>query len=738
MDRTEQRIIADELLLVSDLLKPKIDDLTRKRLSKRLTELALKLICSDESETSSNDILGTDIETRYGVKPKSTAELEDDVVILYRENKNLHQSLVGAGAGTWTWNIETNEEIFDEQCAINIGHNLADLEQSKQTWDDLVANREDLIESHGLLEECRIGTTDKYRCVLRLRHKDGSIVYVEDKGMVTKRDSDGFAIQMSGTSINITERIENEARLRQQAEILRAQVEASLDGILMIGSDDKRIFHNNRMVELFNVPAQILIDKNGSALLDYVASLTKCPKEFIERINHLRDHPYEISSDVVEFKDGTILDRYSTPVHGKEGEYYGRIWSYHDITERVQADERLAQIRHNYETFFDTIDDFLFVLDAEGNIIYNNQTVTDRLGFSSDELLGNSILMIHPPERRDEAGRIVAEMISGKADFCPVPIVTKSDIQIPVETRVYPGEWDGQPVLFGVTKDISDIMLLNEKFAKIFESNVSACGITDLKTGKYIELNQAFYDLLGFSTDEAIGKTAFDLGILTPDQVAEILKYADGEGKVINAEADLRAKNGDIKHVLLSAVNIYIQDKKYRFTFVNDVTELTRLQHVLKNQAEHDELTQLHNRNFLNTWVEKNKVGSQTSIIIADALGLKEINDTYGHEAGDVELVNISKALKQSIRPKTDFVVRIGGDEFAVILPDTSSEEAEIVKQRIKANLKKITEFNPYQIKLSMGIATTQEIVDKVVMKKLMELADTAMYKEKRRQKRHI
>ena len=83
-----------------------------------------------------------------------------------------------------------------------------------------------------------------------------------------------------------------------------------------------------------------------------------------------------------------------------------------------------------------TIDDFLFVLDEQGNIVHENSTVTNRLGYSREELFGKSVLMVHPPERRDEAGRIVGEMLSGKAEFCPVPVITKSGVQIPVETRV--------------------------------------------------------------------------------------------------------------------------------------------------------------------------------------------------------------------------------------------------------------------------------------------------------------
>ena len=244
-----------------------------------------------------------------------------------------------------------------------------------------------------------------------------------------------------------------------------------------------------------------------------------------------------------------------------------------DITKRKQAENLLTQTRENYETFFNTINDFLFVLDEQGNIIHTNSTVIDRLGYTQEELSGLSVLMVHPPERREEAGRIVGEMLSGVTTSCPVPIVTKSGVQIPVETTVSQGFWDGKPVIFGVTKDISKVKLSEEKFSKVFYLNPSACGLSDLDTGEYLEVNDQFYTLLGFDKNEVIGKTAIDLGILTQEAINAVMLNADSNGNITNVKADLKTRNGDIKHVLLSAENIIVQDKKYRYTIVHDITE---------------------------------------------------------------------------------------------------------------------------------------------------------------------
>ncbi|MEI6049035.1 MAG: PAS domain S-box protein [Bacteroidota bacterium] len=257
-----------------------------------------------------------------------------------------------------------------------------------------------------------------------------------------------------------------------------------------------------------------------------------------------------------------------------------------DITGIKEAAVKLQQTRQNYLTFFNTIDELLFVLDENGNIIHTNDTGINRLGYSQEELLGKPVLMLHPVEYKDEAIRVIDEMLHGNIEYCPIPLITKTGIQIPVETRVSKGLWDGKPSIFGVSKDISQIKLSEEKFSKVFYLNPSACGLDDLVTGKYIEVNEAFYTLLGFDKNEVIGKTALELGILTPDSMKELLSKADGRETVANLEANLKAKNGDIKHTLLSSENIILQNKKYRFTVVHDITDRKLAEQTLKVSEE--------------------------------------------------------------------------------------------------------------------------------------------------------
>lgn len=118
--------------------------------------------------------------------------------------------------------------------------------------------------------------------------------------------------------------------------------------------------------------------------------------------------------------------------------------------------KELQESELNFRSFFDTIDDFLFVLDANGTILRVNNTVINRLGYAETDLVGKSVLAVHPQERHDEALKIVGEMLSGTSDYCPVPLQTADKRLIPVETRVVAGQWNGKSALFGVSRDISE------------------------------------------------------------------------------------------------------------------------------------------------------------------------------------------------------------------------------------------------------------------------------------------
>ncbi len=255
---------------------------------------------------------------------------------------------------------------------------------------------------------------------------------------------------------------------------------------------------------------------------------------------------------------------------------------FQEITDRKMAELALMNSRDNLQNFFNNNIDFLWVLSEDGNIIQINDTVKRRLGYSEDELLGKSLQMVYPLEFRHQVLYYVADMLLGKRENCDTPLQTKDGIEIPVETYIFKGYWDGAPALFGVSRDVSALKLSEEKFAKAFRNSPNMIGLSDLKTGEYVEVNQAFYDIMEYTPDEIAGKKVKELVRMEPSFREKALVLLKETGSIKGMETTLYTKTGRAVHVLLSAEIIRINDKEFNFTTGVDITDLKNAEKLLK------------------------------------------------------------------------------------------------------------------------------------------------------------
>lgn len=244
----------------------------------------------------------------------------------------------------------------------------------------------------------------------------------------------------------------------------------------------------------------------------------------------------------------------------------------------------------NFASFFNSLDDFIFILDMKGQIVLVNDYVIKRLGYSREELQGMSVLQVHPPERREEAMKIVTEMLEGSTKFCPIPLLCKNGAYIPVETRITKGFWDEKEVMLGISKDISAIILSEEKFSKAFHHNANLMAITLVESGKYIDVNDSFLKTLGLKREEVIGKTSVEFNLLTPDNRSKLLEIVQSGGKLSGVELTFDAK-GNTFYGLFSAEIIYVQDKKCWLAVLQDITELKKNEQKLKESETRLRLT---------------------------------------------------------------------------------------------------------------------------------------------------
>lgn len=143
--------------------------------------------------------------------------------------------------------------------------------------------------------------------------------------------------------VDMTERKQMEDALLEKTAMLEAQVESSIDGILIINERNERVLINQRLIDMWKIPISILSDSDDEALLQFVVSRTKNHESFYRKVRDLYANREKISQDIIEFSDGKAYDRYSAPVIDRTGRNHGRIWTFRDITERILAEEALKQ-----------------------------------------------------------------------------------------------------------------------------------------------------------------------------------------------------------------------------------------------------------------------------------------------------------------------------------------------------------------------------------------------------------
>ncbi|OPY52758.1 MAG: hybrid sensory histidine kinase BarA [Methanosaeta sp. PtaU1.Bin112] len=209
--------------------------------------------------------------------------------------------------------------------------------------------------------------------------------YISGRRMI---DSSGELMGLLGIISDITDRKRADDDLRRKTAILEAQVETSLDGIIVVDSQGKRLITNQRLLDMWNVPADMREEKNIEVLLQHAAGSIRDPEQFISKVKHLYDHRDDTGRDEVIFSDGMVLDWYSSPVVDRDGNYHGRIWIFHDITKYRHAEEALRESEQRLADIIDFLPDATFAIDREGRVIAWNKAIEEMTGISKAEMIG--------------------------------------------------------------------------------------------------------------------------------------------------------------------------------------------------------------------------------------------------------------------------------------------------------------------------------------------------------------
>ncbi|KGK86373.1 diguanylate cyclase [Desulfosporosinus sp. HMP52] len=416
-----------------------------------------------------------------------------------------------------------------------------------------------------------------------------------------------------------------------------------------------------------------------------------------------------------------------------------------------ESENTLKKDRANLERYrllADEVPDIIIFISPDGQIIDANEAAVKRYGYTREELTNMPVHKLRVPEDQITVPFFLKNAPKGMQ--FELKHVCKDGSVFPIDISAKGATINGKPIIVSMIRDISirkkieaEVWLAKERAQVTLESIGDAVITTDVKA-KIEYINPIAETLTGWSNKAAVGlplETVFHIvHEETGEEVESPIIRCLQEGHVVNI-ADHTAlinKDGFAVSIEDSAAPIRDRDDKIigAVLVFRDVSYKWNHMKELAHQAQHDALTGLPNRLLFNEYLKNalaraRRKNGKLAVMFLDLDRFKLINDTMGHNMGDLLLKSVAERLRQTLR-EGDTVARQGGDEFLILLSEIQDEiEAALVSERILGLFSKpiILEDNEIYISTSIGISLYPN--DGSDMEGLVKQADTAMYAAK-------
>lgn len=398
-----------------------------------------------------------------------------------------------------------------------------------------------------------------------------------------------------------------------------------------------------------------------------------------------------------------------------------------------QVEEEAGQHDNNFHRLAETVPASIQILQ-DNKLVWVNSALLEISGFTREECMEiDCWSYIHPDFR---------EMVRQKVHACLQGLSPPSRYEFVINTPKRDNVWvdastcyleyQGKPAVIAVLYDITERKQAEKALhqsKQLLDNIISflpdATAVVN-KKGKIIAWNRAIEDMTGVKASEMLGKenhayalpfygfprpTLLDI-VLSNDKDSWLqyskVEYLGQETLATETFCPRIGSQGAILYAIASPLYDEQGNKIGAIESVRNITRQKQDEEKIRYLSYHDKLTGLYNRAFFEEELKRLDTERQLpiSIIIGDVNGLKLINDAFGHRDGDELLTSAANLLKQACRDD-DIISRWGGDEFAILLPQTDEEDALKIYKRIKNSCRQAGSY-PLQISISLGVATKE------------------------------